>query len=83
MTYKPGNKSIGEIYFNYFRIVNKTTVGVEDIAGSKLPSDYILGQNYPNPFNPSTKIKVGIPKAGFVKLEVFNLLGQKVATLIN
>ena len=83
LTYKPGNKSIGEIYFDDLRIVNKTTVGVEDIAGSKLPSDYILGQNYPNPFNPSTKIKVGIPKAGFVKLEVFNLLGQKVATLIN
>ena len=83
LTFKPGNKSIGEIYFDDLRIVNKSIVGVEDIAGPNLPSDYILEQNYPNPFNPSTKIKVGIPKAGFVKLTVYNLLGQKVSTLIN
>ena len=42
-----------------------------------------MEQNYPNPFNPSTKIKLGIPKAGFVKLDVYNLLGQKISTLIN
>jgi hypothetical protein len=83
LTFKPGNKSIGEIYFDDLRIVNKTTVGVEDYTDSKIPSDYILEQNYPNPFNPSTKIKVGIPKAGFVKLIVYILLGQKVSTLID
>ena len=44
---------------------------------------YELNQNYPNPFNPSTVIKFSIPKAGETKLEVYNLLGQKVVTLIN
>ena len=48
-----------------------------------IPSEYTLSQNYPNPFNPSTTIKFSIPKAGNTKLDVFNILGQKVATLID
>ena len=83
LTYEHGNKIAGEIYFDDLRIVNKITVGVKNNISSGLPTDYILEQNYPNPFNPSTKIKLGIPKAGFVKLDVYNLLGQKISTLIN
>jgi hypothetical protein len=47
-----------------------------------IPADYELYQNYPNPFNPSTNIKFSIPKSDFVTLNVYNLLGQKVATLV-
>ncbi|RIK72751.1 hypothetical protein DCC62_18930 [candidate division KSB1 bacterium] len=44
---------------------------------------YQLNQNYPNPFNPSTSVTFALAKAGDVKLEIYNALGQKVATLVN
>ena len=48
-----------------------------------MPTVYSLSQNYPNPFNPTTTIKFGIPKAGDVSLAVYDILGRKVAELIN
>jgi hypothetical protein len=48
-----------------------------------LPGQYALAQNYPNPFNPTSSIEYVIPQAGFVNLSVFNLLGEKVAELVN
>ncbi|MCW8809839.1 MAG: choice-of-anchor D domain-containing protein [Ignavibacteriaceae bacterium] len=49
----------------------------------EMPTDYSLSQNYPNPFNPSTKIEFVIPKAGFVSLKIYDLLGREVKTLLN
>ena len=48
-----------------------------------VPLTYNLEQNYPNPFNPSTLIKYSVANDEFVNVSVFNLLGQKVATLVN
>ena len=48
---------------------------------SMIPSSFALAQNYPNPFNPATTIEFSLPSASVVKLEIFNVLGQNVATL--
>jgi hypothetical protein len=51
--------------------------------GAGVPTAYALEQNYPNPFNPTTEIAFSLPRAGHVKLSIYNLSGREVATLIN
>jgi hypothetical protein len=54
--------------------------GINDI---NTPLEFALSQNYPNPFNPITRIKYSIPGNFFVKLQVFDILGREVETLVN
>jgi len=51
--------------------------------GQLVPREYVLDQNYPNPFNPVTVIRFGLPEPSAVRLTLFNILGQRVATLVD
>ncbi len=52
-------------------------------SAEALPGTYVLEQCYPNPFNPATEIKFGLPVAGDARLEIFNVLGQRVRILVD
>ena len=60
---------------------NNISTNIEDTKTA--PKKYTLSQNYPNPFNPSTKINFTLANPGKVILEVYNILGEKVTTLID
>lgn len=58
------------------------SIGIQNISG-EVPDKFILSQNYPNPFNPVTNIIFSVPKAGFVKLIVFDILGNEIEVIVN
>ncbi|MCX7762930.1 MAG: hypothetical protein N2252_08845 [Candidatus Kryptonium sp.] len=64
---------------NFGSDLNYNAYSIDEV----LPLDYMLYQNYPNPFNPGTEIKFDIPEYSAVKIIVWNVLGQKVKTLID
>jgi hypothetical protein len=57
------------------------STGIADVT--ELPTEYRLEQNYPNPFNPSTTIAFSLKQNGLTTLEVYNVIGQKVKTVLN
>jgi probable HAF family extracellular repeat protein len=58
--------------------------GIDDPPGQEsLPQRFELRQNYPNPFNPVTTIEYSIPSRALVTIEIFNMLGQRVRTMVN
>ena len=70
---------------NIFSIDSNITVGTVGInqTSEAIPSEYSVSQNYPNPFNPVTNIDFSIPKTGFVKITVYDILGKEIKDLVS
>jgi len=64
--------------------VGNSSINKIMVSGNIIPDKYSLEQNYPNPFNPSTTIEFSLPEnVKNVKLSIYNILGQRVAELVN
>jgi ligand-binding sensor domain-containing protein len=65
------------------RPLSEMITSVEHISGGAVPEGFALEQNFPNPFNPSTTIQFSIPRAEYVTLKIYDLVGREVATLVS
>jgi hypothetical protein len=63
------------------KTITITSTSIQNI--NEVAANYSLSQNFPNPFNPTTNIKFGLAKSGFVTLKVYDLIGKEVAALVN
>ncbi len=73
---------IGTLGGVWYRPLSEIITSVNE-KHNVIPNEYSLYQNYPNPFNPSTTITYELPKASFVTLKVFDMLGREIKSLVN
>jgi hypothetical protein len=73
----------GEVIYDVLKYKADAVLIVEAEISNIIPNSYVLEQNYPNPFNPYTTIKYGLPEDSKITIEVFDILGRKVAVLVD
>lgn len=94
--FSEGDARISSTDFQINSIIGQTLIGLSgggnyqlltDVNNKndngQLPDNYKLYDNYPNPFNPTTIIKYNLPSAKHVTLQVYNILGQLISTLVD
>jgi len=82
LTHVPGGNETGSMYFDDLRLVTVVPLGIDD-ESQQIAGEFTLYQNYPNPFNPTTNISFTIPAASNIRLDIYNIRGEKVRTLAN
>ncbi len=84
-TFEESGLSTGSYYYRLKQIDFDGSFEYSNVVNVNIdvPDKFLLSQNYPNPFNPSTTIEFTIPENGFVRLSVFNSLGQEVSVPVN
>ena len=75
--------SSNRFFLDNIVVTSGGTTAVEPIATKNIPSGFALQQNYPNPFNPATKIQFAVSNADHIALQVYNIQGEMVASLVN
>jgi len=78
-TYEQNNSEILHSRFGQF-FITMYELGILD---NSIPNEFSIYQNYPNPFNPNTKIQYNLPEKKFVNIDIYNLRGNKVRSLLN
>ncbi len=73
--------TVGSVSLKFFA-AHGVVSAVKPVDGI-VPAEFALGQNYPNPFNPTTTIEYQVPARANVEIAIYNVLGQKVATVVN
>ncbi|MBN1292184.1 MAG: alkaline phosphatase [Candidatus Latescibacteria bacterium] len=66
-----------------FKVMKAALIGDPTAIGSDTPKEYALVSNYPNPFNPVTTINYSVPLVGTVNVSIYDMLGQKITTLVD
>ena len=82
LSYEPGSAISGRLYFDDLRLAETVSSNLVNSA-AKIPQNNFLSQNYPNPFNASTSIKFGLSSNTHVKLDLYDVTGKHITTVID
>ena len=83
-----GGRAMGDVVLNGSGSIRITNASIKSLVlklvdGISIPKEFALSQNYPNPFNPTTRFNIDVPKTTTVDVVVYDILGQKITSLMS